>query len=276
MHHIIIAAPTGQARVLQPVPTSLDGLAAYIRDAHAGFVAAFSNAIDHAIDAGQALIVAKDRTPHGQWAKLLKHCDLGERQAERYMRLARLLEANPTSKSDLASLPIEAAIKKLSPPKLRKMARGRAPVTKTATAHTTEVDITAAWLRAPQEAIPDDLSIPEFLLREPPGAAGIAPRPAPLLVAPAPSALTDIKNPGATPQHSPGNNVDLVDQCVENVCGTVERAIDKMRRGHASQERFGHLFEALGDAIVDLARKTLSPTEDAAVSAEKRREAVGP
>jgi hypothetical protein len=114
--------------------------------------------------------------------------------------------------------------------------------------------------------------------------ADIAPRPAPLLVAPAPSARTDIKNPGAAPQHNLLDATvalnletmsDLVDQCVENVRETVERAIDKMRRGHASQEGFGHLFEALGDTIVDLARKTSSPTEDVAVSAEKRREAVG-
>jgi hypothetical protein len=68
---------------------------------------------------------------------------------------------------------------------------------------------------------------------------------------------------------------DLVDQCVENVRKTVAHAIDKMCRGRASQERFDHLFEALGDTIDDLAWKTLSPTEDAGVSAEKRGEAVG-
>jgi hypothetical protein len=98
------------------------------------------------------------------------------------------------------------------------------------------------------------------------------------------SARTDIKNPGAVPQHSPQDTTlaldretmsDLVDQCVENVRKTVAHAIDKMCRGRASRDRFGHLFEALGDTIDELAWKTLSRTEDAGVSAEKRGEAVG-
>jgi hypothetical protein len=98
------------------------------------------------------------------------------------------------------------------------------------------------------------------------------------------SVRTDIKNPGAAPQHSPLDATvalnretmpDHVDQCVENVRETVERAIDEMRRDNVPEERFGHLFEALGDIVADLARKTLSLMEDATVSAEKRREAVG-
>jgi hypothetical protein len=95
----------------------LDELAEHIRDAHAGITAAFSNAIDRAIDAGRTLIIAKKLVPHRQWGKFLKRCGVGERQTERYMRLARLVAANPTCKSDLAELSIEQAIKLLSPPK---------------------------------------------------------------------------------------------------------------------------------------------------------------
>ena len=52
---------------------SLDDVAERIRDAHAGVIAAFSNAIDRAIDAGETLIIAKKSKliPHGQWGKFL-------------------------------------------------------------------------------------------------------------------------------------------------------------------------------------------------------------
>jgi hypothetical protein len=96
---------------------SLDELAEHIRDAHTGITAAFSNAIDRAIDAGRTLIVAKKLVPRRHWGKFLERCGVGERHTERYMRLARLVAANPTCKSDLAELSIEQAIKLLSPPK---------------------------------------------------------------------------------------------------------------------------------------------------------------
>jgi hypothetical protein len=96
---------------------------------------------------------------------------------------------------------------------------------------------------------------------------------------------TRIKDPDAASQNIPLDAIvapnleamsDLVDQCVENVRETVERAIDEMRRCHVSQERFGYLFEALADTVADLARKTLSPTEDVAVSAENQKGAMRP
>jgi hypothetical protein len=142
----IVPVPAGQAGA-----TSLDELCARVRDAHSGINTAFSNAIDRAIDAGRALVAAHDLTPHGQWAKFLKRCDLGERQAQRYMRLARLLEENPTSKSDLTNRSIEAAIKKLSPPKAAKTASGGTPAKKTTIAHPNAAEIIAAWDGAPQD-----------------------------------------------------------------------------------------------------------------------------
>ena len=69
---------------------SPDQLADRIRDVQTSVTTAFSNAIDRAIDAGETLIIAKKSKliPHGQWGKLLTLCGVGERQAERYMRLA--------------------------------------------------------------------------------------------------------------------------------------------------------------------------------------------
>jgi hypothetical protein len=99
-------------RIVGQAAPSLNELAARVRKAQAGFVAAASSAVLHAIEAGQALIAAKKLAPHGQWGKFLEVCGIGERQAERYMRLARLAESNPTCKSDLINLTIETAIKK--------------------------------------------------------------------------------------------------------------------------------------------------------------------
>jgi hypothetical protein len=134
----------------QAAAPSLAELAECFRKAQADFLHAASNAILHAIAAGQALIAAKELTPRGQWGKFLASCDVGERQAQRYTRLAGLAAANPTCKSDLAGLTIETAIKKLLPPKACKKAGGRAPATKTVIARTSAVDIIAAWDQAPQ------------------------------------------------------------------------------------------------------------------------------
>jgi hypothetical protein len=51
MHGHIVPVPAGQAGA-----TSLDSLCARVRDAYSGFNAAFSNSIDYAIEARQALI----------------------------------------------------------------------------------------------------------------------------------------------------------------------------------------------------------------------------
>jgi hypothetical protein len=128
---------------------SLDELAERIRDAHTAITVAFSNAIDRAIDAGQTLIIAKKLVPHGRWGEFLERCGIGARQAERYMRLACLVAANPTCKSDLAELSIEQAIKLLSPPKPSKEtpSRGQPPErSKPNRPDFTGTDIIAAWI----------------------------------------------------------------------------------------------------------------------------------
>jgi hypothetical protein len=136
---------------------SLADLAARIRDAHASVISAFNSAFDNAIMAGKLLIAAKadkELIPHGQWGKFLKCCDVGERQAQRYMKLAELVEANPTLKSDLADHSIEQAIKRLSPPKSPKpaiapkqIARPEPP-TSNPRKRVVHTDILAAWLAA--------------------------------------------------------------------------------------------------------------------------------
>jgi hypothetical protein len=138
---------------------SLNDLTVGIHDAHVGVVSAFNSAIDNAIVAGELLIKAKELTPHGHWGKFLKRCDVGERQSERYMKLAELVQANPTSKSDLTNLSIEQAIKRLLPPKthdrpqpaaLKQPAKHSEP-TKSSAAKTGHTDIIEAWLDASVE-----------------------------------------------------------------------------------------------------------------------------
>jgi hypothetical protein len=83
---------------------------------------------------------------------------------------------------------------------------------------------------------------------------------APPLLPPRSSAKADRRSApqGEIAERNLETTPDLVDQCVANVSEIVERAIDELRRSHASQERFDHLFEALSATIADLIRKNLS------------------
>jgi Protein of unknown function (DUF3102) len=96
--------------------TSLDNLAATVRAAHQAVGLAARNVLEHAMHAGDALIAAKKGVPHRAWLDWLnRQCDLGERQAQRYMALAAAratLESNPTRVSDLS---LRAALLGLSP-----------------------------------------------------------------------------------------------------------------------------------------------------------------
>jgi hypothetical protein len=149
MRQHIDSAPT--TRLVAAGQASLADLATHIRNAHVSVVSAFASAIENAIEAGKLLIAAKAQTPHGGWSKFLKKCNVGERQAERYAHLARLIEAKPSSRTDLAGLSIQAAIKKLSPPKLLvtpKQSNDRKPNAPPAP-KTEHADILAAWVNAP-------------------------------------------------------------------------------------------------------------------------------
>jgi hypothetical protein len=65
-------------------------LAAEIRKAHADVQDAAKTAAQRAIEAGHALIEAKELVQHGGWLPWLReHCALAERTAQLYMKIAR-------------------------------------------------------------------------------------------------------------------------------------------------------------------------------------------
>lgn len=64
-------------------------LAAEIRQAHADVQAAVMAAAKKAIDAGSALIEAKEAVAHGEWLRFLAEIGIPERTAQRYMQLAQ-------------------------------------------------------------------------------------------------------------------------------------------------------------------------------------------
>jgi hypothetical protein len=69
---------------------SLPELAARIRAEHEATGAALKSSIGHSIAAGELLIEAKDKVPHGQWLPWLRdNCAISERTAQLYMRLAK-------------------------------------------------------------------------------------------------------------------------------------------------------------------------------------------
>ncbi len=70
---------------------ALDALAERIRTAHLAYYSAMRKGLEHAIEAGQLLIEAKDGLPHGEWLPWLKtSCpDISARSAQRYMRYAK-------------------------------------------------------------------------------------------------------------------------------------------------------------------------------------------
>src|SRR5215831_4420357 len=65
-------------------------LAGEIRKAHADVQDAAKTAAQRAIDAGHALIEAKELVAHGQWLPWLReNCALAERTAQLYMKIAK-------------------------------------------------------------------------------------------------------------------------------------------------------------------------------------------
>ncbi len=76
-------------------------LAEEIKCAHTGVMDAAKTAAERAMEAGNALIEAKALVKHGQWLPFLKqHCELPERTAQLYMKIARL-GLEPATVADL-------------------------------------------------------------------------------------------------------------------------------------------------------------------------------
>jgi hypothetical protein len=72
------------------------------------------SAINHAIAAGELLLEAKRQVKHGEWLPwLAENCDIAERTAQAYMRLAR----TPLEKRNaVADLPLRDALASLASP----------------------------------------------------------------------------------------------------------------------------------------------------------------
>jgi len=77
-------------RASSDIKIELQVLTKRITAEHKAATESFNNGFEHAIKAGNLLIEAKTKIPHGAWAAWLKdHCKVGERMAQIYMRLAR-------------------------------------------------------------------------------------------------------------------------------------------------------------------------------------------
>ena len=85
-------------------------LADEIKRAHTGVMDAAKTAAERAIEAGNALIEAKALVKHGQWLPFLRdHCELPERTAQLYMKIARL-DLEPATVADLGIRMLSKAI----------------------------------------------------------------------------------------------------------------------------------------------------------------------
>jgi len=83
-------------------------LAGEIRKAHADVQDAAKTAAQRAIDAGHALIEAKELVDHGQWLPWLReNCALADRTARLYMQIAR----SGVNSATVADLGLQAAAK---------------------------------------------------------------------------------------------------------------------------------------------------------------------
>jgi hypothetical protein len=83
----------------------LAALAETIRQQHGAVMQAASDVLQHAIAAGDSLLTAKGKLPHGAWRRWLQqNCELPERTAQRYCQIAAarsLFESNPSRMADL-------------------------------------------------------------------------------------------------------------------------------------------------------------------------------
>jgi hypothetical protein len=72
-------------------PATLLDLAEQINVSHQEAVRAASSAVEHAIETGRLLALAKSRVPHGEWLLWLKtNCKFKPRTAQKYIETARV------------------------------------------------------------------------------------------------------------------------------------------------------------------------------------------
>src|SRR5262249_31051846 len=98
---------------------SLQELAERIRGCHETVRQILKSAVEHAMTTGDLLIEAKAqlKLDHGQWSPWLReHCEMSERTARLYMRLAKNREVIEACE-DAANLTLNAAARLLALPK---------------------------------------------------------------------------------------------------------------------------------------------------------------
>ena len=101
----------------------LPGLAGRINEAHRLCEQAFREGLQHAITAGELLIEAKALCQYGEWLDWLRdNCDVSERTAQAYMRVARNREALEAKAQHVAGLAFCDAVALLAEPKSKDVA----------------------------------------------------------------------------------------------------------------------------------------------------------
>ena len=97
----------------------LDGLAKRINEEHKRCEGAVNAALEHAMNAGDLLLEAKDTSPHGTWQGWLEGNFAGSvRTAQAYMRVAsRRDEVEAAKTQSSAPLSLDGALRALSAPK---------------------------------------------------------------------------------------------------------------------------------------------------------------
>jgi Protein of unknown function (DUF3102) len=98
--------------MIKPDPIPTIDLPAQIEAEHQGALGAARAAIEHAVACGQLLLQAKAEAGHGGWlAWVDAHLSFGERQAQKYMRLAEHAAELPNANSEFAYSSIHDALK---------------------------------------------------------------------------------------------------------------------------------------------------------------------
>ena len=100
-------------------------LAAEIKRAHNKARTAASTCLECAIEAGKLLIEAKANVPHGRWLDWLRdNCDMQERTAQHYTRLAKHEDVIDIKSATVADLTVRSAVAEItkSRPSLREPA----------------------------------------------------------------------------------------------------------------------------------------------------------
>ncbi|MBN2359676.1 MAG: DUF3102 domain-containing protein [Deltaproteobacteria bacterium] len=97
----------------------LPKVAMQVRSEHEQVRALAVAATPHAVRAGELLLQAKEQLPHGDWLPWLQdHCELTERTAQAYMRLARTLPTLDEAKAQrVADLPLREALRAIAAPR---------------------------------------------------------------------------------------------------------------------------------------------------------------